>query len=165
MVIDCHYHLEERVFTVDRLIREMQKSGIDKVALMGSMIEPFAEPPRFLIHILQLLLENSIARGLGKVFVSNFTVQGDIKIMGKSYPIEKDPDNEKVFDTVKKYPDKFVGWIFVNPRGTKTLLKNWRNIKTPKGLLGSKLTRFGIVFRRLNWCRLPKGWSESASLF
>jgi predicted TIM-barrel fold metal-dependent hydrolase len=142
MVIDCHYHLEERVFTVDRLIREMQKSGIDKVALMGSMIEPFAEPPRFLIHILQLLLENSIARGLGKVFVSNFTVQGDIKIMGKSYPIEKDPDNEKVFDTVKKYPDKFVGWIFVNPRGTKNPLEELEKYKDAKGFIGVKAHPF-----------------------
>ncbi|MCK7511587.1 MAG: hypothetical protein MZV70_51120 [Desulfobacterales bacterium] len=62
MVIDCHYHLEEKGFTVDELLREMDKCGIQKTALMGSMIEPFVEPPVFLIRILQFLLENSTLR-------------------------------------------------------------------------------------------------------
>ena len=66
MIIDCHYHLEERIFSVDRLISEMQKSGVDKVALMGSMIEPFKEPPVFLINLLQFILEHSLSRGTGK---------------------------------------------------------------------------------------------------
>jgi Tat protein secretion system quality control protein TatD with DNase activity len=44
MIIDCHYHLEKRVYTVDRLISEMQKSSVDKVALMGTMIESVLSP-------------------------------------------------------------------------------------------------------------------------
>ena len=129
MIIDCHYHLEERVFTVDRLISEMQKSGIDKIALMGSIVGPFAEPPRILVGALQLLLENTFSRCLGKAFISNFTDHGDVKILGKPYPIQTDPDNEGIFETVSKHPDKFFGWIFVNPRGRKTRLRNLKNIK------------------------------------
>jgi hypothetical protein len=64
MIIDCHYHLDERVYPIDRLISEMQKSGIDKIAFMGSIIGPFEEPPRFLVRVLQTLLEHSLSRGL-----------------------------------------------------------------------------------------------------
>ena len=142
MIIDCHYHLEERVYTVDRLISEMQKSGIDKVALMGSIIGPFAEPPRFLIRILQVLLEHHLSRGLGKALISNFTDRGDVKILGKPYPILTDPDNEKVFNTVQKHPDKFLGWIFVNPRGKKNQVDEFEKYKDAKGFIGVKAHPF-----------------------
>ena len=142
MIIDCHYHLEERVFTVDRLISEMQKAGIDKVALMGSMIEPFAEPPKILISALQVLLENSFSRGLGKAMISNFTEKNEVKILGTPYPIAADPDNEKVFNTVGKHPDKFLGWIFVNPRGKKNQIEEFEKYKNEKGFIGVKAHPF-----------------------
>ena len=142
MIIDCHYHLEERVFTVDRLISKMQKTGIDRVALMGSIVGPFTEPPRFLITVLQHLLENSFSRNIGKAFVSNFTESGDVKILGKPYPIMTDPDNDKVFNTVGKYPDKFLGWIFVNPRGRKNQVEEFEKYKDAKGFIGVKAHPF-----------------------
>ncbi|HNY49540.1 MAG TPA: TatD family hydrolase [Smithella sp.] len=142
MIIDCHYHLEERVFTVERLISEMQKAGIDRVALMGSIIGPFDEPSRFLIGILQFLLENSFSRNIGKAFVSNFTDHGDVKILGKPYPLATDPDNEKVFDAVGRHPDKFLGWIFVNPRGRKNQIEEFEKYKDIKGFIGVKAHTF-----------------------
>ena len=142
MIIDCHYHLEERVFSIDRLIGEMQKSGIDKVALMGSMIEPFKEPPVFLINLLQFILEHSLSRGLGKALISNFTDRGEVKILGKPYAIESDPDNEKVFSTVRKHPDKFLGWIFVNPKGKKDQVAEFEKYKDMSGFIGVKAHPF-----------------------
>jgi predicted TIM-barrel fold metal-dependent hydrolase len=142
MIIDCHYHLEERVFTVDRLISEMRKSGVDRIALMGSIIGPFKEPSRFLIGILQILLEHSLSRRMGKAFITNFTDRGEVKILGKPYPIETDPDNEKVFHTVQKYPDKFFGWIFVNPRGKKNQVEEFEKYKDAKGFIGVKAHPF-----------------------
>jgi predicted TIM-barrel fold metal-dependent hydrolase len=147
MVIDCHYHLEERVFSVDRLISEMQKSGIDKVALMGSMIEPFKEPPAFLTNLLQFILEHSLSRGLGEALISNFTDRGEVKILGKPYAIESDPDNEKVFNTVKKHPDKFLGWIFVNPRGKKDQVTEFEKYKDMSGFIGVKAHPFWHHFK------------------
>lgn len=141
-MIDCHYHLEERAFPVDRLIGEMKKCGIDKIALMGSLIEPFREPSRFLIRILQVLLENRSLRGLGKIFISNFTGKGEIKILGTPYPIATDPDNQKVFDTVARYPDKFLGWVFVNPRGKKNQVAEFEKYKNQKGFVGVKAHPF-----------------------
>lgn len=142
MIIDCHYHLEERVTTLERLISEMKRSGIDKVALMGSIIGPFKEPPEFMVNILKVLLENSFSRGLGKALVANFTERGEIKILGKPYPIITDPDNEKVFDTVSRHPDKFLGWIFVNPRGRKNQIEEFEKYKDAKGFIGVKAHPF-----------------------
>ncbi|HUN54886.1 MAG TPA: amidohydrolase family protein [Smithella sp.] len=142
MIIDCHYHLEERVHTVDRLISEMQKAGIDKVALMGSMIGPFAEPPQFLIGALQVLLEHSFSRGLGKALISNFTEKNEVKVLGTPHAITTDPDNEKVFNTVSKHPDKFLGWIFVNPRGKKNQIEEFEKYKDAKGFIGVKAHPF-----------------------
>jgi predicted TIM-barrel fold metal-dependent hydrolase len=142
MIIDCHYHLEERVFTVDRLISEMKQAGVDRVALMGSIIGPFAEPPRILIRALHLLLENAFLRGLGKVFVANFTDRGEVKILGKPYPLAADPDNERVFNVVRKHPDRFMGWVFVNPRGRKDPVEELKKYKDEKGFIGVKAHPF-----------------------
>lgn len=147
MIIDCHFHLEERVVPVDRLINEMNKAGVDRVSLMGSIIGPFAEPPRLLIGALQILLEHSFSRKLGKLFINNFTDRGEIIILGKPYPLKTDPDNEKVFTIVKKYPDKFLGWVFVNPRGRKNQIEEFEKYKNEKGFIGVKAHPF--------WHRFP----------
>ena len=62
--------------------------------------------------------------------------------MGKSCPLETDPDNEKVFNTVNKYPDKFFGWIFVNPRGRKNQVEEFEKYKDAKGFIGVKAHPF-----------------------
>jgi len=142
MVIDSHYHLEERVFTIDEFLKEMNKIGVEKTALMGSMVEPFLEPPKFLISVLQFLLETSALRGLGKALVSNFTDKGEVKILGKPYYIETDPDNDKVFHTVKMHPDRFLGWIFVNPKGKKDQVSEFEKYKDQPGFIGVKAHPF-----------------------
>lgn len=115
MIIDCHYHLDERYLPVDEMIRRMDASGIDRVALMAVMNDPFPEPPVFLVKLLNHLLSHTRTRRLGRALVDNFTSEGDIKITGKTYRIYSHPDNEPVFDAVRKYPDRFFGWVFVRP--------------------------------------------------
>jgi predicted TIM-barrel fold metal-dependent hydrolase len=142
MVIDSHYHLEERVFTVDEFLKEMDKSGVDKTALMGSMVAPIDEAPKFLIAALQFMLETRALRGLGKALISNFTDKSEIKILGKLYSIEPDPDNEKVFNTVQKHPDRFLGWIFVNPKGKRDQVSEFEKYKDRPGFIGVKAHPF-----------------------
>lgn len=115
MVIDCHYHLDERYMSIDEMIRRMDSAGIDKVALMAVMNDPFPEPPVFLVKLLNFLLYNKITMKVGRSFVDNFTPEGNIKITGKTYRIYPHPDNSKVFDAIAKYPDRFFGWVFVRP--------------------------------------------------
>lgn len=147
MIIDCHYHLEERVYPVDRLIAEMEKAGVDRVALMGSMIEPFKEPPVFLVRALQSIFAFPPTKGLARSLVSGFTPDGGIRILGRPYRIEPDPDNEHVFNTVRKHPDKFLGWAFVNPRGKKDPVREFEAYKDAAGFVGIKAHPFWHHFK------------------
>ncbi len=147
MVIDCHYHLEERVFTADELVRRMDGCGVHKTALMGSMVAPFREPPRFLVSVLQVLLENPVTRPLARRLVSDFTDTGEVKILGKPYFIEPDPDNERVFEAVRRRPDRFLGWVFVNPRGRKDPVAEFERYKDEPGFVGVKAHPFWHHFR------------------
>lgn len=49
MIIDCHYHLDPKLKTVEELLIEMDANGIDRVALMGKQIEPMPDPSRFVV--------------------------------------------------------------------------------------------------------------------
>jgi predicted TIM-barrel fold metal-dependent hydrolase len=142
MIIDCHYHLEERLLKTDELLSRMDTSGVDRVALIASMVEPYSEPSPFLVGLLQFLLTHGTLRGIGKRLVANFNEQGDMKILGKVYKIDKDPDNGPVFNAVKKYPDRFSGWIFVNPRGKNNQVKEFEKWKDTSGAIGVKAHSF-----------------------
>ena len=107
MVIDCHYHLEERLLKTEELLQKMDVAGVAKTALMGCQVDPYPEPPSFLINLLHVLLTQGFLRSIGKLFVSQFDSAGNIKILGKSYQIYPDPDNAAVFATVGRYPDIF----------------------------------------------------------
>lgn len=147
MIIDCHYHLEERLLKTDELLSRMDSNRVDKVALMAGMAEPFTEPSPFLVGLLQFLLTHGTLRGIGKRLVANFTAQGDINILGKVYKIDKDPDNEAVFNAVKKYPDRFYGWIFVNPKGKNDSVKEYEKWKNTQGAIGVKAHSFWHHFK------------------
>lgn len=40
MIVDVHYHLEERMETVDELLLQMEQHGIDRVVLIPTMVDP-----------------------------------------------------------------------------------------------------------------------------
>lgn len=142
MVIDCHYHLEERVFTRAELQGEMDKAGVDRIALMGSMIEPFPEVPRALLGILQAILERRVLRGMGRLLVANFTPKGDVKILGKPFPIVAEPDNAFIFEAVRENPGRFLGWVFVNPRGAADQTAELEKYQDEPGFIGVKAHPF-----------------------
>ncbi len=142
MIIDCHYHLDERLLKMDELISRMDAAGVDKTALMAPMVEPFKEPSPLLVSLLLYFLTHKSLRGIGKSLVANFDENGDIMILGKRSRIDKDPDNTLVFDAVRRYPDRFVGWIFVNPRGKNNPLRVYEQWKGTPGVIGIKAHSF-----------------------
>lgn len=142
MIIDCHYHLEERGLTIEELLPKMDEAGVEKVALMGSQIPPFPEPSPFLVRLLQFMLTHRSLHGLAKQFVANFTPEGGIKIMGKTFSLVTDPDNEAVFQAVEKHPERFLGWVFVNPKGEKDQVAELEKYKDSPGFIGVKAHPF-----------------------
>jgi len=147
MVIDCHYHHEERMLKVEDLIARMDGAGVNRVALIASMTDPLPETAPILIRLLQLFLTHRSIRRVGEALVANFAEDGSIKILNKTFRIYSDPDNEPVFKMTEKYPERFYGWAFVNPRGRNDpIAEVERWIKYP-GFVGIKAHPF--------WHRYP----------
>jgi len=63
---------------------------------------------------------------------------GDLRLGGATYAIYPRPDNASVAAVVRAHPDRFLGWIFLNPRAAVGLdeLERWRTVP---GMIGVKL--------------------------
>ncbi len=141
-IIDCHYHLDPKLKPLDELLTEMDACGVDRVALMGKQIEPMPDPSGFLVATMQFCLCRRPLRKMIKPLVANFTEEGAIKVPGGVHPINPDPPNQPVFDAVREHPDRFMGWVFVNPRGELdpvTELERWAD---SPGFVGVKAHPF-----------------------
>ena len=142
MIIDCHYHLERRLLTDDELLKKMDECEVDKVALMGVINEPIPKPAEFLLNILRFSLTHSSFRFLAKILVANFTPEGNIKIPTGVFHLYPDPKNEPVFQAVVNKPDRFLGWVFVNPQGKKNQIQELNKWKDKSGFIGVKAHPF-----------------------
>ena len=118
MIIDAHYHLEERMETVDRLLEQMDRHGIDRVALMPALNEPFTVD--WFVWKMGGLMRQALRsrwRSLGlRMYGLSVANDGKFSLLVKRYPIYDNPDNEKVARVMQAHPDKFSGWIAINPR-------------------------------------------------
>ena len=147
MVVDCHYHLDTGLLSVDTLLRKMDDCKTEKVALMGIINEPIPKPPEFLLNILRFSLTHASFRFLAKILAANFTPEGDIKIPTGVFHIYADPENEPVFQAVANNPDRFLGWVFINPHGKSDPLQELSRWKNQPGFIGVKAHPF--------WHRYP----------
>jgi predicted TIM-barrel fold metal-dependent hydrolase len=147
LIIDCHYHLERRLLSDDELVQKMDECEVEKVALMGVINEPIPKPPEFLLNILRFALTHSAFRFIAKMLAANFTPEGDIKIPTGTFHLHPDPDNTPVFQAVEEQPDRFLGWVFVNPKGGADQVEEFNRWKDSPGLIGVKAHPF--------WHRYP----------
>jgi len=142
MIIDCHFHLDERLLSIDQMLRKMDACGIDKTALMGLLNDPIPTPGHMLVNLFQFLLFHQRTRWAAKLLGAQFTEDGAIKLPAGAFPVFPDPDNAQVFDVVDKYPDRFLGWIFVNPRGKNDPGQEYDRWKDHPGVVGVKAHPF-----------------------
>jgi predicted TIM-barrel fold metal-dependent hydrolase len=142
MIIDCHYHLERKLLTDDELLKKMDECEVGKVALMGIINEPIPKPPEFLLKILRFTLTHSSFRFLAKVLAANFTSEGDIKLPTGIFHLYPNPKNEPIFQAVADKPDRFLGWVFVNPQGGTDQIQELNKWKDKPGFIGVKAHPF-----------------------
>ncbi len=146
MIIDSHFHYDERMLTADELLAKMASAGVDRTALMACLCDPIPVTPHLAVWLLQFTLTRRALRGLGRTLSANFT-DGSIKILNGVYRIYPDPDNEPVFALARRHPGKFLGWLFVNPRGKHDPVKEIDRWKKSPGFIGIKAHPF--------WHRYP----------
>jgi predicted TIM-barrel fold metal-dependent hydrolase len=118
MIIDAHYHLEEQMETVDALLEQMQRHSINRVALIPRINEPFHL--KGLAKTAGELLPGMLMsrfRFLGLLlYNSTVTSDGRFSALGTKYLLYHELDNEYVDKVIQLHPEKFYGWIFVNPK-------------------------------------------------
>ncbi|MBF0225542.1 MAG: amidohydrolase [Desulfobacterales bacterium] len=130
MIIDAHAHLDSHMLRVEQFIQKMDANGIDKVALIASLNDPLPETPELLLSIIRKVLQSKLTRPIAQVIHrSTMTFEGDLRLHGKTYQIYHKPDNATVISAIQDYPDRFLGWIFLNPKNNPKIideLEYWR---------------------------------------
>jgi predicted TIM-barrel fold metal-dependent hydrolase len=139
-VIDVHAHLEERMLDVPTMVSKMDALGVDKVVLIPTMNDPIPGTPAALLTLVRVVMCSPFPAVARKMTERYYTPDGNLKLKGTVYNIYSDPDNETVAKAIEQHPDRFLGWIFLNPRSQKIAaldeLDRWR---TTDGFVGVKL--------------------------
>ncbi len=158
MIIDMHYHLDERMEPMDRLLHQMDTHGIDRIALVAPMVDPFhVEGAAATLANLVRKLLTSRWQFLGRLaYESTVTKNGKFSVLGKTYNIDQQPDNDIVARAVGTYPDRFYGWYFINPAVEDAVAKLEKAFANT-GWIGVKCHPF--------WHRYPVHWLEDAAAF
>src|SRR3954465_12419150 len=95
MIIDCHFHVDETMFTLEKMIEGMDKNDVTKTALIAPMNETMFELDSTIQYNLQrlfrILLLNTPKIGLG--MYDGLVKDGYLKLYGNSYKIFTKPNN------------------------------------------------------------------------
>ena len=144
MIIDCHYHLDPEMVPLDALLSSMDRHGLDRAALI-----PRLNPPLHVSPLLQKLAFPIFLYGLHRATgpfhrlmqaIYQFNVKADatVDVLGKRYAVLAQPPNQEVADAVAAHPDRFYGWICVNPRGPSEPLAEIEKFCRRPGMIGVK---------------------------
>ncbi len=140
LTIDSHAHLEPRMLDVPRMLAKLDAARVDRVVLIAAMNDPLPETPRALLASLRVMLRVPGGRVLAeRVHRATLTAEGDLKLGGKVHQIYARPDNESVARVIREYPDRFLGWIFLNPRNNPSVLDELERWRSEPGFIGVKL--------------------------
>jgi len=144
MIIDMHYHLDEHMETLDKLLTHMRRLSIDRVCLIPALNGPFTIDWLTVVTTkpTQKALNSSRWRGIGlRVYGSTVTRSGKFIVGARRYAIYDRPDSDSVAGVLLKHPDKFFGWITVNPNVADPVEEIQRCARQP-GWIGVKTHPF-----------------------
>lgn len=137
-IIDAHAHLDERMLQVPKMLAQMNERGVDRVVLIPCMNDPLPHTPKALLWAVRRLLCSPLHRAAAAIHRSTMDKEGHLRLSGKQYRIYSRPDNATVAEALAAHPDRFLGWIFLNPRLPDHMeeLERWRQVP---GFVGVKL--------------------------
>lgn len=138
-VIDAHAHLDERMLDVPTLLGQMDARSIDRVVLIPCMNDPLPETPERLLAVMRRLLDSPAHPLVRLIHRQTMTKEGHLRLGGKTFRIYPKPDNAAVAAALSAHPDRFWGWVFLNPNAggdVRDELERWRSVP---GFVGVKL--------------------------
>lgn len=143
MIVDCHFHVDETMLTLEKMIEGMDQNGISKTALIPPMNETMFEIHSTYQYNLQRLFRFLILNvpGIGLKIYDGLVDDGFFKLYGNRYRIFDSPNNELVAAAIDKYPDRFLGWAAVNPTIPESV-KEVESFLNKPGFIGVKAHPF-----------------------
>lgn len=148
MIVDCHAHLDTRVLGLDELARAMDEHGIARLVLMARItetVEPDKSPT--LLALQRIMMDSSVLRPLAATVSTTFyDSNGSLRSVWRRFTSNQmgyvkslRPDNEGVVAALEKMPDRFWGWIFLNPRANVEVLDELERWRSVPGMIGIKV--------------------------
>lgn len=140
MIIDAHAHLDPRLLDLGPMLAKMDAAGVDRVALIPTMNDPFPHTPTGLLAALRHAMCHRPTRPLAHlVHRALMTRDGNIRLSGETIRIYPQPDNAPVAAAVQAHPSRFLGWIFLNPAQDPDVLGTLERWRAVPGMVGIKL--------------------------
>ena len=163
MIIDAHVHYEPEILPLPRILASMDKHGIDKAALIAAANEPFYLSGNWLENNLGKLMRNCLYRvnPLGRSLYEILLDRkgNNIVLLGKKYALYTRPDNAPVARVVSENPERFMGWIFINPAAEEDPVAEVERWSAHPGMVGIKAVPFWHMYPvseldgAAAWCR------------
>lgn len=143
LIVDCHFHLDETMLTLEKMIEGMDQNHVVKTALIAPMNETMFEmESNFQLYIQQFfrfLILN--APQIGHKIYDGLVKDDHLMLYGNSYKIFTKPNNELVATAISRFSDRFLGWAAVNPMISGSLEEVEFYINRP-GFIGVKAHPF-----------------------
>ncbi len=140
MILDMHAHHEPRMLGTREMVRKLDAAGVARVVLIPTMLDPLPRTPEGALRLLRVLLQRDWGRPLAEVaHRATLGSRGTLRLGWRRYAIDAQPDNASVAQAVQAHPDRFWGWIFLNPRGPSEPLEELERWRHVPGMVGVKL--------------------------
>lgn len=136
MIIDAHAHLETEELDAAGYVRIMDEAGIDKTLLLASLCGPIPKLPTGLIAFFRRLLQSPLQPLGGRIYES-LVRNGTLKSGGQTVPLIEEPDNNGVARAIAEYPERFLGFVAINPKLDNAMETLERGIED-QGMVGVK---------------------------
>ncbi|MED1864174.1 amidohydrolase family protein [Fictibacillus nanhaiensis] len=123
MIIDCHFHVDEKMLTLEKMIEGMKSNSVDKTVLIPPMNETMFEKDSIFQQNLQRLFRSLILDVplIGLKIYDGLVKDEHLRLYGNHYKIFSKPNNEIVASAIKRFPEHFLGWVAVNPQIPSTM--------------------------------------------
>jgi len=139
MIIDSHCHLEHEN-PPEKMIQTMDAGGVDQTVLLAAACENLPSVPKSLLWFGRTLLQSPFPGVAISIYEDAVLSRpGKIKVSGKFHGIHTYPDNRPVAETIQKYPDRFIGFVFLNPKDNPNVMEQLEQGITTDHMQGVKV--------------------------
>lgn len=121
------------------MLRKLDAARVDRVMLIPAMNDVLPHTPEALLALNRALLQSPLHGLARRIHERMMTATGDLLLRGKLVHIYGEPAMEPVAQAISAHPERFLGWIFLNPARMAdpvAVLERWAAVP---GFVGVKL--------------------------